>query len=104
MKPPFETTQEPLNVARYGAWLGFKVGTCHGLWRPTNDAYEILAIKNDEKGNGHFQITMQYFEESAKRDGKCVRMREVFNIRLAKNLLKHGYNCTSFFGSVWEKW
>jgi hypothetical protein len=89
MKPIFETTKNP---TKYGGFYGFRVGTCEGLWRVTTDAYEILAILNHEKGNGHFSVLMEYFETSAKRDGMKLRLLECFNMRLYFNsVFRHGY-------------
>lgn len=73
-------------------WLLFKVGTCHGAWCATGDAYEILTIVNDHPGNGHFDDVLEWFEHSAKRDKKCLRIREVWNKKLKKHLFeKRGF-------------
>lgn len=86
---PFESTD---TYYRDTDFKNFRVGTCEGLWRATPDAYEILALINREKGNGHFKETTNWFEQSCKRDGKKLRLLETFNIRLYWNSIrKHGY-------------
>lgn len=87
---PFEVSpwNHPLN---FEGWLVFRVGTCHGQWRSLEDAYEILGIINDQPGNGHFQETMRWFEQSCLRDGYVFRIREVWNKELAAKLVKHGF-------------
>lgn len=89
-KPPFEVAPwlNPLNT---DGWQLFRVGTCEGQWRSTAGTYEILSVVNDQPGNGHFAITMEYFEVSCKRDGKAFVIREVWNDRLAGHLLKKGF-------------
>lgn len=90
-RPAFEQTTAP--------WRGtgfyiFRVGTVHGLYRYnlSNHSFDILAIKNEEKGNGHFQEAMRYFEESAARERAKLRLCEVWNMRLYYNSVKHhGY-------------
>lgn len=70
----------------------FKVGTCHGLWRSTSDSYDILAIVNDEPGNGHLEDVFQYFEHSCRRDGKCLKIIEIWNERFKRHLItKRGF-------------
>src|SRR5687768_8724527 len=81
-------------VAPWGRddWLRFKVGTCHGLWRCTSEAYEILSIVNNEPGNGHFEDVIEWFESSAKRDNKWVVFMEVWNTKLLRHLIeKRGF-------------
>jgi len=66
----------------------FRVGTCHGLWQSTESSYDILAIENDTKGNGHFEDVMQWFEASCERDHKDFKILEVWNAKLKKHLTK----------------
>lgn len=61
------------------AWKQFKVGTCYGLWRCTEKSYEILSIKNESPGNGHFEDVLQWFEHSCRRDGKTLKILETRN-------------------------
>lgn len=74
-------------------WIMFKVGTCHGLFRPTAEAYEILAVINTSPGNGHFDDVMEWFENSCRRDGKKLRIKEfIFNRRFKQHLIqKRGF-------------
>lgn len=69
-------------------WTDFQVGTCHGLYKATKGAYEILAINNDSPGNGHFQDVMQWFEASCRRDRKSLIFLEIMNARFKKHLLE----------------
>lgn len=86
---PFESiNMEYRNTGFYK----FRVGTCEGLWRATKDAYEVLAVVNREKGNGHFKMTMEYFERSCIRDRRKLRLCEVFNPWLYYQSIKYfGY-------------
>lgn len=72
-------------------WQVFKVGECHGQWRSTLPAYEILSVVNEKPGNGDFAHTLDWFYESCKRDGKSLIIREVWNKQLAKHLVKQGF-------------
>lgn len=94
----FESTNE---TYRGGEFLLFRVGTCEGLWRGTDTHYEILAVVNKEKGNGHFRQTMEWFEDSCRRDGRKMLVREVWNPRLALMLRRNGFKWVSWFN--WEK-
>ena len=66
----------------------FRVGTCTGLWQSTETSYDILAVENEVKGNGHFEDVLQWFENSCERDHKDFRILEVWNSRLKKHLVK----------------
>lgn len=70
------------------SYIKFRIGTCAGLWRCVDDAYEILAVTNDNPGNGHFDDVLQWFEFAAKRDGKALRVMEVWNKKLKQHLIK----------------
>lgn len=71
----------------------FRIGTCEGLWRCVDDAYEILAVTNNVPGNGHFDDVLQWFEFACKRDGKALRIMEVWNKALKMHLiLKRGFS------------
>jgi hypothetical protein len=71
------------------------------LWQLTDDAYEILSVINKEKGNGHFRATMQWFEQSCRRDRKKLRVLECWNLRLAAMLRKNGFK--RYSGLNYEK-
>lgn len=64
----------------------FKVGTCHGIYRYIRDTIEILAIYNNNPNNGHFEDVLEWFHNSAKRDGKHLQFSEILNPRFAKHL------------------
>lgn len=66
----------------------FKIGTIDGAWRATPEAYEILAITNSKPGNGHLTDVLQWFEHSAKRDEKNLRVLECWNGGFMKHLIK----------------
>ena len=85
---PFESTEQTYRNSDY---LHFRVGTCHGLWRATDHSYEILAVHNRAKGNGHFKAALWWFEQSCRRDGKTLLLRQVFNPWLAFQCWRHGY-------------
>jgi len=76
---------EPMNIC-------FKVGTCHGMYCVTEKTYDIIAIENDEKGNGHLQDVFEWFENSCKRDKKDLRVLEFMNEGFKKHLIeKRGF-------------
>jgi hypothetical protein len=85
---PFENSTE---TYRGGEWSIFRLGTCEGLWRSTFTTYEILAIVNRTPGNGHFREAMLWFEASARRDHKWLKVRECWNLRLAWMLWRNGF-------------
>jgi hypothetical protein len=100
-KVEFQTSHNlPFEVAPYRHplindgrdWMAFRVGTCEGLWASVGDAYEILAVKNSNPGNGHFNDVLQWFENSCKRDKKALRIMEVMNESFLKHLVeKRGF-------------
>lgn len=70
----------------------FKVGTCDGLYQATNESYCIIAIVNDEPGNGHLDDVFEWFENSCKRDSKSLIIMEVMNQRFKAHLInKRGF-------------
>ena len=81
----FEISGWQWNFVTGDNWIRFRVGTCDGLWRPTKNAYEILAIKNSSPNNGHLDDVFEWFNHSCKRDNKVLIMREVWN----KNFYRH---------------
>jgi hypothetical protein len=91
----FESTHKlDFEVAPWimGDFIQFRIGTCYGLWRPTGTSYDILAIDNHKKGNGHFEDVLEWFEQSCKRDGKDLRILEVWNGKFLKHLItKRGF-------------
>lgn len=74
-------------------FIRFRVGTCTGLWTSENKTYDILAIENAEPGNGHLNDVFEWFENSCKRDGKKLRVLEVWNKGFLKHLVeKRGFS------------
>lgn len=71
----------------------FKVGTCHGLYACTSTEYQIIAVMNDEKGNGHLTDVLEWFENSAKRDKKALTVCEIWNEGFYHHLInKRGFS------------
>jgi len=66
----------------------FGIGTCKGVWYPTDNEYRILYVFNMQKGNGHFDDVIEWFESSCKRDKRNLVFEEVINKRLSKHLIK----------------
>lgn len=85
---PFEVAEYPYNLDKQNNWMLFRVGTCEGLWCSTPTSYDILAITNNNPGNGHFNEALKWFEKSCIRDNKALRILEVWNTDLKKHLLK----------------
>lgn len=71
----------------------FRIGTCEGLWKATDESYEILAITNNQPGNGHLDDVLQWFEHSCKRDGKSLKILECWNKAFKMHLIrKRGFS------------
>ena len=88
----FEVTPWKYNLEPIFKWQKFRIGTCEGLWRFFNNSYEILAIENIEKGNGHLIDVFDWFENSCKRDGYSLKVLEFFNEKFKKYLIeKRGF-------------
>lgn len=78
-----------------GEFKRFRVGTCDGLWASTDFSYDILAVTNEQKGNGHFEDVLQWFYYSCIRDKKKFRILEVWNQDLKKHLIeKRGFKAS----------
>lgn len=97
-KQYFTSTHDlPFEVAPWEFDIGegferFRIGTCGGLWRAKDNEYQILAIDNKEKGNGHLQDVFDWFINSCKRDKKNLRILEVWNKQFRKHLIeKRGF-------------
>ena len=75
-----------------GPYVQFRIGTCHGLWNATANSYDILAIDNKEKGNGHLEDVFEWFENSCKRDNRDLKILEVWNQDFKQHLIeKRGF-------------
>lgn len=91
MRPDFEcgVWDNPLNNE---GCLIFRVGECHRQWKAIPGVYEILSFINEMPGNGDFGHAMDWFEESCRRDGYRLRIREVGNKQLRTHLIeKRGF-------------
>lgn len=66
--------------------VAFRVGTCDGIYTAENGFYQIIAIKNDNPGNGHFEDVLQWFEASCIRDKKGLMFMEIMNEDFGKHL------------------
>lgn len=92
----FKTTHDlPFEVATWylsSDFKRFRIGTCEGLWRSTDDSYDILAVDNGEIGNGHLNDVFEWFEHSCRRDKKVLRVLECMNKRFETHLIeKRGF-------------
>lgn len=65
----------------------FKVGTCEGLYQTTQSSYQIVAVTNDEKGNGHLGDVFEWFDNSCKRDKKDLEVVAIMNPRFMVHLM-----------------
>jgi hypothetical protein len=73
-------------------FVEFKVGTCHGLYSSDKNSFNILAVINDNPGNGHTKDVFEWFEHSCRRDGKSLKVLEIMNEEYMSDLInKHGF-------------
>ena len=72
-------------------WQEFLIGTCVGQWRSTDQSYEILSIINSTPGNGHVKDVFEWFESSCVRDGKSLRVLEIWNEKFKARLVRDGF-------------
>ena len=83
---------EPTDFENGVKSAGFKVGTCHGLVLFRQDSIDLLAVINNEPGNGHFDDVMEWFHYACKVQKKNFRVVELFNQRLKWHLInKRGF-------------
>jgi len=90
---PFEACpwESPFNFE--GNLMRFRIGSCTGLWCSEDESYDIIAIDNSKKGNGHFEDVLQWFENSCKRDKKQFRILEIINHNFMIHLIeKRGFH------------
>lgn len=70
----------------------YRVGTCNGIYTWSDKAFIILAVVNDEKGNGHLDDVFEWFENSCRRDKRDLIVAELMNERFARYLItKRGF-------------
>lgn len=71
----------------------FIYGSCHGLLRVTDGTLGLLAIENEEQGNGQFAEFMELYEQIAKAMYLDASVLEITNDRLYKHLVtKRSYS------------
>ena len=81
----------------------YKVGTCHGLYTCSDKSFKILAIMNNQPGNGHLDDVLEHFEHSAKKYGYSLLIEEVWNKNFERHLItKRGFKkikkgCIKYF-------
>lgn len=76
---------EPINIC-------FKVGTCSGLYNIAEATVDIIAIANEQKGNGHLEDVFEWFEYSCKTSKRNLRILELMNKKFEKHLItKRGF-------------
>lgn len=84
----FEVAEWP----HHPAYKRFRVGTVEGLWGSEEEAFVILALFNDQPGNGHFDDTLEWFEYSCRREAKDLMVIELWNRDLRRHLIqKRGF-------------
>lgn len=90
---PFESRPWESMLGVDENFMQFRIGTCEGLWSSTDKTYDILAITNNQPGNGHFDDVLEWFESSCKRDGKSLRILECWNKHFKMHLIrKRGFS------------
>jgi hypothetical protein len=88
------TNNLPFEMATYITpdFTAFRVGTCHGLFGFDGKSYAILAVQNENQGNGHLNDVFEWFENSCKRDKKNLMVLELWNDDFKKHLInKRGF-------------
>lgn len=83
--------QNPFAIGE--GWRHYRVGTCKGLYRSRGTAYEILAVANEQPGNGHVEAMLAWFIKSCKRDKFNLVVRDVVNKKLVAKLARLGFTC-----------
>ena len=73
--------------------LVFRVGTVHGMFGKFEEGtLQLIAIGNDEIGNGDFAKAMDWYEKTAFDMGLKPEVVEIWNQGLKKHLIeKRGY-------------
>jgi len=73
-------------------WDRYRVGTVEGLWSVDEENYLILSFINKQPNNGHLDDVLEWFEHSARRDGKNLKILQVVNLRFKRHLIaKRGF-------------
>lgn len=75
-----------------GDWKCLNMGTCIVHFGETEQAYEIFGIVNTNKGNGHLEDVLQWFEYMCKEKGKYLIFTHFENQNFKKHLIeKRGF-------------
>lgn len=76
----------------YGFWKQFKIGTCFGTFGEADDSLEIFGISNSNKGNGHLNDVLEYFEYICAKKNKNLCFSHFENQDFKKHLInKRGF-------------
>ena len=82
----FQVAGEPTNIC-------FRVGTCEGLYVVSKTSIDIIAITNSQRGNGHLDDVLEWFEYSCKQNNFSLKVVEIMNKGFYKHLLlKRGFS------------
>lgn len=88
----FEAAPYHIQLVDDVEWMKFRIGTCEGLYCSTVTSYDILAISNNNPGNGHLVDVIEWFQKSCYRDKRNFRILETWNQRFKSHLiLKYGF-------------
>ena len=75
----------------------FRIGTCEGIYTTAGRSYVIIAITNNQPGNGHLNDVLEWFENSCRRDDYTLRIAEFHNMRFKQHLIdKRGFKPYGF--------
>lgn len=70
----------------------FVLGTCIGTFQVWKEAYSLIFIQNNQKGNGHLEDVFEMMEYLCKRDNKDFIIAAVQNERFRQHCLnKRGF-------------
>lgn len=70
------------------SWFSFTFGTCYGFANKTETEYEIFTIFNDQKGNGDFARTIDWFIETCRNENKDLWLSYIKEDWLRQHLVK----------------
>src|SRR5713101_5500899 len=101
-----ETAKEPVlktkhNLSFEAAFyfdgtVKFRVGTVTGVYDCIGNSYNIIALANNDPGNGHLDDVFEWFEHSCRRDRKKLRVVEIWNNKFKQHLIsKRGFSAAA---------
>ena len=91
MSPAECLRAEGFTIRAWGGGLHiFENGTMNGLL-DLRHGIEVIALHNEERGNGQFVAVMGTFERLAAAHGAKMQVVQIWNNRLAKWLKRRGY-------------